>query len=181
MTRALALTIAAVAASALVACGEDDESGSRAGATSAEDGAFKFAKCMRDNGIDMPDPQVESGGRIRLGAGPDRQQGRGIDPDRPKFQAAEKACRKHLGKGVQELPAEKKAELRDAGVKYATCMRGKGIDMPDPQADGGMVIERGKNPGLDPESPRFQAAHEGCKQHLADILDGGPSHSTSKP
>jgi hypothetical protein len=42
-----------------------------------------FARCMRRHGIDMPDPSPD-------GSLPDR--GRGLNPDDPKFKAAERAC-----------------------------------------------------------------------------------------
>jgi hypothetical protein len=48
--------------------------------------ALAFAKCMRDNGVDMPDPQFESGGRVKMTMGK-------IDPKNPKFEAADKKCR----------------------------------------------------------------------------------------
>jgi hypothetical protein len=42
-----------------------------------------FARCMRQHGIDLPDPKPD-------GSLPDR--GRGLNPDDPKFKAAERAC-----------------------------------------------------------------------------------------
>jgi|SRR5262245_32335242 len=40
-----------------------------------------FARCMRQHGINMPDPTPD--GRVDM---------RAIDPDDPKFKAAERAC-----------------------------------------------------------------------------------------
>jgi hypothetical protein len=45
--------------------------------------ALEFARCMREHGIDIPDPQ---GGAMMIG--PDA----GINPDDPAFQRAQKAC-----------------------------------------------------------------------------------------
>ncbi len=54
----------------------------------AQDAMLAFARCMRDNGVDVPDPQPGGGGMLaRVGEGP--------DPRSPEFQAAEKECRKH--------------------------------------------------------------------------------------
>lgn len=52
----------------------------------AREQALAFAKCMRDHGVDMPDPQFDSGGRFtqRLGG----------SPDDPKFKRAQQACAK---------------------------------------------------------------------------------------
>jgi hypothetical protein len=64
------------------------------------DAALANARCMREHGIDMPDPTFDSSGRatirIRGGQGPGK--GGGLDPDSPKFQAAQKACEKFLPK-----------------------------------------------------------------------------------
>jgi hypothetical protein len=54
-----------------------------------QDRALKFAKCMRDNGVDMPDPDF-SGGGIRMTIGVPGSGG--ITPDSEVFQAAQKAC-----------------------------------------------------------------------------------------
>jgi hypothetical protein len=43
-----------------------------------------FAECMREHGIDFPDPQFD-GGAVMVG-------GPGIDPEDPEFQAAQEAC-----------------------------------------------------------------------------------------
>jgi hypothetical protein len=48
--------------------------------------ALANARCMREHGIDMPDPQFDEKGGIM-------QRGPKIDPDRAKFREAERACR----------------------------------------------------------------------------------------
>jgi hypothetical protein len=45
--------------------------------------ALVFTRCMRQHGINMADPQMD-------GSLPNR--GSGVDPDDPKFKAAERAC-----------------------------------------------------------------------------------------
>jgi hypothetical protein len=53
------------------------------------DQMLAFSACMRDHGIDFPDPVFEGGGvSISLG-GPD---GEGPDPSSEEFQAAQEAC-----------------------------------------------------------------------------------------
>jgi hypothetical protein len=52
-----------------------------------------FSQCMRDHGIDMPDPQFENGGANVIIGGPD---GPNIDPNSQAFKDAEKACESHL-------------------------------------------------------------------------------------
>ncbi len=54
------------------------------------DAMLAFVRCMRDEGIDMPDPQ--DGGLIL-----DRRQGgAGFDPEDPEFQAAHRRCERFL-------------------------------------------------------------------------------------
>ena len=59
----------------------------------AQQNALKFAQCMRAHGVDVPDPQPGSGGLpIRIGTGNGK-----VNPDDPKFQAAQQACQSVLG------------------------------------------------------------------------------------
>jgi hypothetical protein len=55
--------------------------------------ARAFTQCMRDNGVDMPDPDFSKGGGIMIG-GPNSK----IKPDDPTFKKADEACRGKLGK-----------------------------------------------------------------------------------
>src|SRR5262245_6252456 len=48
--------------------------------------ALDFAKCMRDHGIEMPDPQFQEGGGMTMRIPP------GIREDDPKLKEAQKAC-----------------------------------------------------------------------------------------
>ena len=49
---------------------------------------LSYTKCMRKEGIDLPDPDFSNGprGGFRLALGGD------VNPDDPKFQAAQEAC-----------------------------------------------------------------------------------------
>lgn len=52
------------------------------------DQMLAFAKCMRDHGVDYPDPKFENGGMtVQIGG-----DGSGVDPSSQKFQDAQKAC-----------------------------------------------------------------------------------------
>lgn len=54
--------------------------------------ALRYAKCMRAHGIkDFPDPNSDGG--IQISAGP------GLDPNSPRFKAADKACKHFLPGG----------------------------------------------------------------------------------
>jgi hypothetical protein len=66
------------------------------------DRALKFAQCMRQHGVNMPDPQASGDGKGIMQQGPDS-----IDPKGKTFQEAQKACEQFFGppggaKGGQE-------------------------------------------------------------------------------
>jgi hypothetical protein len=52
-----------------------------------QDQMLEFAQCMRDNGVDMPDPQFDDKGRVRM-----QMQNKGELVDRGAFEKAQKAC-----------------------------------------------------------------------------------------
>jgi hypothetical protein len=54
-----------------------------------EDAMLAYAQCMRDHGIDFPDPDFSGGAVI--------QQGGNFDPSDPEFQDADEACNHFLG------------------------------------------------------------------------------------
>jgi hypothetical protein len=59
-----------------------------------QDKLLAFAKCMREHGIDMPDPQFGSGGNTVTIGGPDdgTDGGPKLDPESKAFQDAQAAC-----------------------------------------------------------------------------------------
>ncbi|MEK8108973.1 hypothetical protein NKG94_37420 [Micromonospora sp. M12] len=138
------LVIPVLVALALSGCGAggDDDGGGVATAGGAKAGAsasstpvsdldqqLAFARCMRENGVDMPDP--EAGGRpnFRFGA----------NVDRLKVQAAMERCQDKLPNGGQgpQLNPEQAEQMR----ALARCMRENGVpDFPDPDADGRIQI-----------------------------------------
>jgi hypothetical protein len=168
---------------ALAACGGSPDgdrvaSLSGGGATGTTNGAAKtaakdpqqaaldFAKCMREHGIDMPDPQVDEQGRVRVRVG---GPGGGGRPDPKKLDEAQKACGHLMGGG--DGAGQIDPEERDAMVAFARCMREHGIDMPDPTGDG-LVMRKDDDRGPDPSSEQFQAAEKACDHHLATLGRG---------
>ncbi|GII85678.1 hypothetical protein Ssi03_36680 [Sphaerisporangium siamense] len=61
------------------------------------DAVLKFTACMREHGVDMPDPKPGEGAVIKMP--------KGADPDGKKFKEAHKACEKLLP-GAPGGPAE---------------------------------------------------------------------------
>ena len=161
----------------LAACGGTSKAGAKPDrAKDAQQAALEFARCMRDHGVDMPDPQVGDGGFVRIGPGPGGGSGK---PEQPIDQEAEKACRHFLDKAVQESGGAGRMEPKEQerALKFARCMREHGVDMPDPDFSGGGVRIKVGSDGVDPDSPTFRAAHEACKQWFGPAVKesgGGP-------
>jgi hypothetical protein len=137
---------------------------------------------MRDNGIDMPDPEVvDDGGGGQVGMA-FKVGGDGGSIDKEEFRAADAACRHHLADVIDDKSTGGLSpEDEDRLLQFARCMREHGIDMPDPQS-GGMIVneEGGDGSKIDPNDPDFQAAQEACGGLLpGKIQVGGPGSGTA--
>jgi hypothetical protein len=157
--------------------GAGDQQGTGGGSGSAskdpQEAALEFAKCMREHGVDMPDPEVDSQGRIRVTA----RAGRG-QADPKKLDEAQRACG-HLMGGGGEGPGRLDPKAQDAMLAFARCMREHGIDMPDPTGDG-LLFNRKRGQGPDPSSSKFKEAERACDHHLGD-LRGGERATEERP
>jgi hypothetical protein len=106
---------------------------SESAAPSDEELGRKFAQCMRDEGVDMPDPEPGSGpGGARKGAGFAVK----VEGGNGEVEAAMEKCRQYLPNGgeMPPLTAEQLEDLRE----MAKCMRANGVpDFPDPDPNGG--------------------------------------------
>lgn len=115
-----------LAGALLGGCGSADETPSTGGQSSSadsfEDYQLAFAECMREHGIDMPDP---SGDGMKVPA----------VKDMDAFTAASEACQKKLGQppvaegGPTKSDEEQLAEM----VAIAECFREHGVEVPDPK------------------------------------------------
>jgi hypothetical protein len=130
--------------------------------------ARAYSACMRSHGVsNFPDP--DSNGRIRITGGTDSSGQRiGVDMNTPQAKRAARACQKFQPNGARPTAAQK-AQMQQAMLKYARCMRSHGVPkFPDPQADG--TLEIGRNSGVDPNTPQFKAAQLACQK----LVQGGP-------
>ena len=128
---ALALLFAAL----VVGCGDTTGSGSGNAATDEKTKALKYAQCMRDNGVDMPDPTFGEDGSVRGGV-----MAMGKDDDPTAFTEAQEACKEFQSPTSFDPDDPKVVEER---LEFARCMRDHGVDVPDPQAGKGMAIDEG--------------------------------------
>lgn len=174
MRRQLA-SVAVVLALALAGCGGNDDeqdsgvatagggaaaapSASASSAASDADQQLKFTQCLRDNGLDVPDPEPGSS-RPNINFG---------DIDQDKLQAALEKCRTLMpngGQGQQLDPAQ--VEQRR---KLAQCIRENGFpDFPDPDANGNISPQ---SLNLDRNDPKLQAAFTACQQYVPNFGGG---------
>jgi len=127
----------------------------RAGGGDDRRAALAYARCMRQHGIDLPDPTFDAQGHSS------QQLPGGVGPDDPKFKAADQACNKYLPNGGE--PPKPNPQEQQQMLAFARCMRQHGIDMPDPKPNGGIDADAGA--GVNPDSPKFKAAERACHRY----------------
>lgn len=139
--------------------------------------ARKFSQCMRDHGVNVPDPQTVNGGGVAVKVTPGPNDA-AINPDSQQFKDAQNACKQYLPNGGNLSP-EQQAQQQQNALKFAQCMRAHGVDIPDPKpGTGGVVIQgngsdNGGGPVINPDDPKFQAAQKACQSLLGDPSKGG--------
>jgi hypothetical protein len=128
---------------------------------------LRFARCMREHGVQMDDPKAGEG--IKL---PDV-----VDPQTAqKVQTAMEACRQYLPNGgqPQKLDPGQLDQLR----KFSQCMRDHGIkNFPDPDPNEGLKVDISKL-GIDTKDPKFVAAQQACAKYQPAGPSGAPSPVT---
>ncbi len=165
VTRALAL--AAAALMALGACSGSDDDGAdgatpaeaeddtggatETGATDEDAQALVFAECMRENGIDMPDPAPGQDGFF------DAFHGVVDQYDQTTIQEAITACEGFFPTYV----AGGHGGDDEATLALAECLREQGLDVPD------NLFEDGSLRDIDPDE--LSTAMEACR----DVVAGG--------
>lgn len=174
--------IGAVAALALLgACGSDGDgpgvatvggagptpSASTSAAGDRTEQLRQFAQCMRDNGVDMADPDL-SGAGLGLPAG--------VNLADPAVASAVTACQSKLPNGG--APPKLDADQLERYQTFATCMREHGIELPDPGPDGTLQLGQG-GPGQFLSDPGFQPALTACRDALGGLRGATPTGAAS--
>ncbi|MGK3088332.1 hypothetical protein ACG93S_00490 [Streptomyces sp. WAC01490] len=115
-----------------------------------EDQALEHRKCLREQGLDIPEPKPgENGMGVTIDGG---------SKGKKEMEKAFKACQdKAVGGGPKELTQAEKDKM----VAFARCMRKNGFDMPDPKFEGGMAQAM---PAMKPqEMKKFEKANKACE------------------
>ncbi|MEU9253900.1 hypothetical protein AB0D66_18840 [Streptomyces sp. NPDC048270] len=123
--------------------------GSGSGSGTDADNAVKMRQCLREHGIDAPDPKPGQDPRgMTVGAGADPQ----------KMQEAMKACGM-AGPGSGKEPTQ---EEKDKELKWIRCMRDNGIQLKDPEYNGGartgIEIPQGQEKAFEDAQKKCEAA-----------------------
>jgi len=158
---------------ALAGCGKSDDGGNNVASVSGtasanpsasttlspaeeQERALKYAQCMREHGVDMPDPVIEDGKiQMRINAKP------GTD-----LNAAQEACKAYAPSGGPG-GGKMDPQMQQKGLDYAKCMREHGVEkFPDPDPNSGGLRIDGSIAG----DPEFEAAQKACESIM-----GGPS------
>jgi hypothetical protein len=155
------LLVAFVAAAYTAACGGNPPS-TGGGAAPTSNGATSFqdfAKCMREHGQNVPDPDPNSG-NVALTPPPGGASA--------AWNTAMQACQHFLPNNGQ--PAVSNPQELEALRSYAVCMRGHGIELTDPDPSTGRSKIQGRlaNATRDQviNDPTYQAADGACKDKL---------------
>jgi hypothetical protein len=167
MLRYATITTALATSLLIAACGGSGSSSQ----TASRNNALAFANCIRSHGVpNFPDPSNNGRGGIQIqqsqrsGSGPSTEVN-GVPVNGPAFQAALQACHKYQPNGGAPSPA-KTQQIKAQALAMARCMRSHGVPgFPDPHfqsaPNGGFGIRIG-GPGINPNSPAFQAAQKSC-------------------
>ena len=132
-----------------------------------EEGVLDFAKCMREEGINFPDPTFDIDGNPQF----DNLE---IENEE-EFERAFENCEDILRNALPEqfdLDPEVEAALVDASLEFSQCMRDQGIDFPDPKP-GEFGFFAFRDADIDFTSEAVQNAFEICQPEnpLEDLDD----------
>jgi hypothetical protein len=133
-------------------------------------GQDEFTRCMKDNGAEPQQVQVDGGsGTVQHTAQPQADQ-------RKQQQQAMDKCRRYLPNGGNPQPM--RPEQLEQARAIAKCMRAAGVPYPDPDpnaagGEGGMPIPSGVNY----TDPAVQAKLQKCSR-AAGVGSSGTAPST---
>ena len=131
---------------AITGCGASTSTTTGNSATFAA--ALRFARCMRAHGVPGFRDPTPTGATLPAG---------GVDKRSPAFRAAQRACATQ----ARRLAAAKPARSRATQLRFAECMRARGVSrFPDPLPGGGFTVPA----TIDSRSPAFIAAQRACER-----------------
>jgi hypothetical protein len=160
-----AIGVAALALGAAACGGSGEEAtagGERLSQADVQEAGVEYARCMREQGFDVPDPKPGGGGVRGLMTDNDLE-------SQPGYRDAERECRKHLEGLVSQISDGQREQFRESRLEFARCMRDEGFDVPDPKPGGGPDGDGGMLGELDQNDPRVQEALDRCRAELPTL------------
>ena len=132
-----------------------------------EEGILNFAQCMREEGINFPDPTFDIDGNPQF----DNLEIENEEEFENAFENCEDILRNALPEQF-DLDPEVEAALVDASLEFSQCMRDEGIDFPDPKP-GEFGFFAFRDADIDFSSEAVQEAFEICQPEnpLEDLDD----------
>jgi hypothetical protein len=154
-------SIGEVVTTSVADVGADDEP-----AAADEAAVLAFSECMRDGGIDFPDPVVDADGNVGFDLLAMRDLG---EIDQSELEAAFEPCAPLLVSVSFGFERLFETEFQDDLVAFSACMRENGFDMPDPDFSALTSTGQLYPEELDPNDPDFEPAFEACQDTLPGI------------
>ena len=151
----------------LVACGSDSNDVPSLAATptpavedeilDVEASMMEFTECLRNEGMEITDPMVDSDGNIQM---PELVEG--ATASKEEWVTAYEVC----GEIIENITFEKeevdRSEQVDQYVELAACMREEGFDIEDPTAESLDIWLTDFKTVFDWKDPDAEAAFETC-------------------
>jgi len=141
----------------------------------AEAALLEFTQCLRDQGLDVDDPEADADGNLQFVP---------QDIDIDDLLAARDECSEYLSGVTLEAFGFDRTSIEDDLLAYAVCMRENGFDMADPDLDNTLrrLLGQGNQNSegfagigpfgdIDIEDPRFVSADAICRPDIFADFD----------
>ena len=126
-----------------------------------EEAVLAFTACLRDEGLDIDDPDIDAEGNL---VAPSMHAIAAETLDIAAVHSAFDACRGFLDNVAFGMSSEDLTGREDELLALAVCMRENGYDMPDPDFSGDGHTGAGPfGDAIDTDDPDFQTAAKSCE------------------
>jgi hypothetical protein len=169
---------AAILAAPLSACGGSDDTGTTGTSSDVEQELLDYVECLRGEGLDIEDPQVDANGNLVLGPQAAGRQSGGSSDDQPTqaerdafgddLEAAQQVCGELPEGIVTSSGRPDDAATQDAMLEFAQCLRDHGLDVEDPDPNSNDPTAAFGDV-MDSNDPQVQAATEDCQEVFTDL------------
>ena len=142
-----------------------------------EEIATDFTECMRNEGFELPDPELNADGSVNVETIRDN-----LIAD-PNFNFQSRKTQQSLAKCIpllegatfsQQPTEEELVEFQDNLLQFAECLRENGLDVPDPDFNDGTNGIRTMLAEVDLTDSKVQATIAECQSTFTDNEGGGP-------